>query len=224
MRGAGTPPPELTSPPLRFGENMQRGFAAPRDRLHVAEHSCGGVPAPPRHAAKPQSSCSKSCGSFVVYSRTKEPRNCETEQVARCVVPLSCIAGQRNHGTRGVRRETFLGRGGRSCGSFRTGCVRKEPRNYRLAHAPKVAVPFGRYASVRNHGISTSCAGVPRCGFGKGIRSCSGRMFAKRRNAISCHARHRRAASPGAAPIGARQIRPEHDRIPRLVSGRSCSR
>jgi len=28
MRGTHTPPPELTSPPLRSGENVLRGFAA----------------------------------------------------------------------------------------------------------------------------------------------------------------------------------------------------
>jgi hypothetical protein len=157
MRGAGTPPPELTSPPLCSGENMQRGSAALRDRLHIAEHSSRGVSAPPRHAANLQSSCSKSCGSFVVHRRTKEPRNCEMERVARCVVPLSCIAGQRNHGTRGVRWEMFLGRGGRSCGSFRTVCVHKEPRNCGLSFAPQVAVPFGRYESIRNHGTCGGC-------------------------------------------------------------------
>jgi len=222
MRGADTPLPELTSPPLCSGENMQRGSAAPRDRLHIAEHSSRGVSAPLRAAANFQGSCSKSRGSFVVHRPTKEPWNCGIERATRCVVPLSCIAGQRNHRTRGVCRETFRGRGGRSCGSFRTVCVHKEPRNRRPSPALQVAVPFGRYASIRNHEISTPC--VPRLGFREGIRSCSGRMFAKRRYAISCHARPRRAASPGAAPIGARQIRPGDGRIPRLASGRGCSR
>jgi len=44
LRGEGvyTPPPELTSPPLRYGENLLRASRA-NIRLHIAEHSSGGV-------------------------------------------------------------------------------------------------------------------------------------------------------------------------------------
>src|SRR4051794_13371230 len=58
---------DLPSASLR-GEPAARLRRA-RDRLHVAEHSCGGASAPsPRAAAR-------SRGSFVRLYTTKEPRN-----------------------------------------------------------------------------------------------------------------------------------------------------
>src|SRR5690349_21581114 len=40
-RGCRCPSPELTSPPLRHGENLLRASRA-KDRLHIAEHSSEG--------------------------------------------------------------------------------------------------------------------------------------------------------------------------------------
>ncbi len=46
VRGAGTPPPELTSPSLRFGENMLRGSAAQESDCMSPNIPAEGYPLP----------------------------------------------------------------------------------------------------------------------------------------------------------------------------------
>src|ERR1700750_401433 len=67
---------------------------------------------PSRHALRDRWLSFKSRGSFVLYIRTKEPRDGGWAGPAGSVVPLSCYGGQRNHGSLsslGVHPEAIVG-------------------------------------------------------------------------------------------------------------------